>query len=292
MPDLAYINHSNKIVPLEEATVSVLDRGFLFADAVYEVLRVYDRIPFYFDEHLQRLEKNLNSLEINIQAISGLQKILERMIQKSDYNDSRIYIQISRGAAKRQLSFPSNITPTLVVFIEKLDVNQISDWQRHGVDLISVPDTRWARCDLKTTGLLSNVLAQQEAVKAGVFDSLLVDKSGFVRETTHASFFAIIQGKLIVPPPHDFLLPGITRNIVLKLVHQMNIPVSLRQPTINEIYLSQESFITATTAEIIPVNQIDNVKISENNSGKITEKLQVEYKNHVKKWLEKTVKNL
>lgn len=293
MPDLAYVNHINAIVPLHEASISVLDRGFLFADAVYEVLRVYNQIPFYLNEHLQRLERNLKALEINFPTFDEIPKILNLIIQKSTYKDAKIYIQITRGSAKREIRFPSNVKATLVIFIENLDINQIRNWQQCGVKLISVPDSRWARCDLKTTGLLANILAQQEAVNAGVFDALFVDSNGFVRETTHASFFTIIQGSLIVPSANDFLLPGITRNIVLHLVDQMNIPVSLRQPTLEEIYSSQESFITATTAEIIPVNQIDNVRLQYKQSAteSITIRLQVAYRNYVQEWIKKQVKD-
>jgi|Deesub1362B_J571_1020462.scaffolds.fasta_scaffold03914_4 D-alanine transaminase len=282
MPDLCYVSLEDRIVPLEEARVPVLDRGFLFADGVYEFIRTYEGVPFYFEEHLHRLRRSLAGIRIPFTDFDRIRHIARELLKKAGYPESKIYIQITRGVARRDHPFPRESRPTLVMTVEELDDTIFLEWQRQGVQLITVPDMRWRHCDLKTIMLLPNVLAIQQAIEAGAYDALLVGEGEKVRETTRNSFFAICQGHLVVPPVDGNVLPGITRSIVLHLASQIGLPVALRDLHLREAMEAEEAFVTGTTIGIVPVTDIDGKRVGSAKPGPWTRKLQQAFDAEVK----------
>ncbi len=281
MPDLAFTSYQGRILPLEQACVSALDRGFLFADGVYELVRVYAGVPFLFEEHLNRLRRSLKAVQIPFSDFDLLRELTGRLIRESGYRDAKLYLQITRGHNRRQHAFDPAMKPTLFLSIERLDVGEIASRQEQGVKLITQPDQRWSRCDIKSIMLLPNVLALQAAVERGAYDALLVDSAGFVRECTRASFFAVLESALVVPPVEQNLLPGITRNVVLHLAERKGMPVMLRRMHLKELAEAEEAFVTATTAEIVPVLQVDGTRINGGKPGRGTRELQQSYRDHV-----------
>ncbi|HXN07778.1 MAG TPA: D-amino-acid transaminase [Nitrospiria bacterium] len=270
MPDIYFLN--GKFVPLEEATVSVNDRGYQFGDGVYEVIRSYGGEIFHLNEHLSRFEKSAWAIEISLpaslQAIGGL---IEEAYRRSRYPSAKIYVQLTRGVHERNHLFPLDAVPTLLITVLEIHPPD-ENLRKNGVALISVDDIRWNRCDIKSLNLLPNVLAFQKARKAGVFEALQV-RNDRVTEGSISNFFMVSGGALKTHPLGPFILPGVTRDLVLHLAREAGIRISEAPFTLAEVYDSDEAFICGTTIEILPVAQVDSKKIGKVVPGDVTRKL-------------------
>lgn len=266
-----YIDHAS-------AMVSVDDRGFLFADGVYEVVRVYDGKPFMMEPHITRMQEGLRALQIDPAAIDGLGGIAERLLRDNELTDgdATIYVQVTRGAAPRKHAFPKDSTPTLYAAARRFN-NHPPAYFEEGVAAITVPDSRWSRCDIKSISLLPNVLANQAAHAADAFEALFV-KDGIVIEGSHSNLFGVIEGQLLTFPKCNYILAGITRALVLDLARDLAIPTNETGILWEQLYDADELFLSGTTTEVMPITTVDGRAIGGGKVGPITRKLQAAYR--------------
>lgn len=278
MQPLANIN--GVAMPLSEAKVSALDRGFLFGDAVYEVLRVYAGKPWLEEDHFRRLEQSLASIRISGVDIARLRQRMHETIKAGPFGESLVYIQITRGAAPRAHPFPVGATPLEFFYVAEFkDPYEVQ--RRDGASVITQPDVRWDRCDIKSTNLLGNVLAMQKAKEAGCLEALLTLSDGTLTEGTHTSFFGVLHGTLLTAPNSNAILPGITRSLVLRLAARAGVPVKeqvLRRENLAEV---TELFLTGTTSEVMPIVRVDGQAIGDGRPGPVTRRLQDVYRQAV-----------
>ena len=272
MPEIAFLN--GRFMPLEEAVVSIEDRGFQFADGVYEVIATYEARPFALEEHFQRLERSLQALgiELDIRAY-GLENIVEQGIQRSGYAESLIYIQVTRGVAPRRHEFPDEpVAPTVVMTVKEMHRPPANLYEQ-GVRVVTGPDLRWKRCDIKSISLLANILSTQQAKDAGAFEMLLVDEQGRVTEGSHTSSFRVRDGVLWTTPPGPHILPGITRSLLLEQARDLRIEVREEFSSLDEYLEADEVFIAGTSLEALAVVQIDQATIGTGAPGPVTNRL-------------------
>ena len=267
-----YLNGS--YVDADKAMISVNDRGFFFADGVYEVIRVYDGRPFLMDAHMRRLNNGLCALRIRTDMVDGLAGIAEKLLADNGLTtgDSTIYMQVTRGAAPRKHAFPeAGVDPTVYVAAKKFTLYP-STYFSDGVAAVTVPDTRWARCDIKSISLLPNVLANQVAHDHDGFEALFV-KDGVVIEGSHSNLFGVLDGTLITYPSCNYILSGISREIVLQLARELKIPTREGAIPFDRVYDAEELFLSGTTTEVMPVTTLDGRKIAGGRPGPITTRL-------------------
>jgi D-alanine transaminase len=262
------------------AAVSIDDRGFLFADGIYEVIRLYDGRPFLAEQHMRRLRTGLAALRIREPDVD-LESIAARLVETNGITgDGTIYMQITRGVAPRKHAFPpADVRPTVYV-IAKPFTEYPDEYFRDGVSAVTVPDTRWCRCDIKSVSLLPNVLANQQAYEAGAFEALFV-RDGIVLEGSHSNLFAVLDGTLITYPSSNYILTGITRNLVLELAAELNIETAQAPLPWERLFDTGELFLSGTTTEIMPVTRVDGRAIGNGRRGGVTERLQRAFQERV-----------
>lgn len=263
---------------LKEGRVSVEDRGFQFADGVYEVVRVYDGRPFRLREHLARLERSLAGVEIPLpEPLPKIEEICRRLI--GTLKEATIYLQVTRGASPRSHAFPRGVPPTLVAYVRPIKAYPLDKT----FSLLTAFDDRWGRCHLKTIALLPNVLAKQKAAEAGCDEALFVREDGTVTEGSSSNAFLVRAGALVTHPSTNRILNGITREVVLGLAREFGIPVLERTYALSETVEGDEFFMTGTTTEVMPVVSIDGKRIGSGAPGPITQKLQSAFCEQVKR---------
>lgn len=272
MPALAYAH--GRYLPVAEAAVSVEDRGFQFADSIYEVVAFLNGRFLDWDKHLWRLRRGLAALHIEgLAADQPLTAIAQRLRERSRYADGLLYIQVSRGAGKRDHGFPAGAEPTLVMTVRRFDFHQRLPQLEKGISAITLPDQRWDRCDLKTTGLLPAVLAKQEAKTAGAFEAVFV-KDGVVTEGGSTNIYMVDkEGRIVTHPLSARILPGIARDTLLELARQAQMPVVERPFTPEEAKAAPELFLTSTTAPILPIVQLDGARIGPGAPGPVAARI-------------------
>jgi D-alanine transaminase len=277
-------NLHGKIMPLDEVTISPLDRGFLFGDAVYEVLRIYQGKPWLEEEHFERFERSLNEIHITGVDMPRMRRRMHETIQAGGFGEAMVYLQVTRGAAPRKHAFPKGITP-----LELLWVQEYPDTYRplceSGCNVITYPDLRWHRCDIKSTNLLGNVLANQASSEAGCAEALLYLPDGTMTEASHSSFFAVKNGRLHTTPLKANVLPSITRAYALKLAQQANIEVVERYLQRKELDAVDELFLVGTTCEVLPIVKVDGRAVKSGQPGPLTRRLQTVYTENVRSYL-------
>lgn len=273
---LVYLN--GEFVPHTEARISVDDRGFLFADGVYEVVRVYGGRPFLLPEHLCRMAGGIQALEIPFDAFGELRDVAFRLIEENEIEgEANIYMQVTRGAAPRKHAFPPADTPPTVYAAVRPSRPHPESYYEEGVDAIATPDTRWARCDIKSISLLPNVLANQKAQAAGAFEALFV-RDGIVLEGSHSNVMAVVDGTLVTYPKCNYILAGITRDRVLALAATMGIPVREGHIPVDRLHDVDELFLTGTTTEVMPLARVDGRAIGTGKPGPVTRRLMEAYR--------------
>jgi len=265
---ILYLN--GKFSEFDKIKISPYDRGFLFADGVYEAIRTYHKKLFRHEDHLQRLKRSLNAIRINFNETDTLEKIIYKLIEENKIkNEALIYLQITRGAAfPRTHNFPEEKTsPT--VFISVQDLNIKKEEHLKGIKVILQEDVRWLRCDIKSISLLPAVLANQKAVEANAGEAIFV-RNGLITEGSRTNFFAVKNNTVFTAPLSNLILDGITRKVVLELCKELEINYREEFIKADDLKTYNEFFITSTAKEITPVVQIDNWKVKENSAGKIT----------------------
>ena len=267
MSDIAYVNGS--YLPLVDARVSILDRGFLFADGVYEVAAVIGGRLIDNEAHLSRLERSLRELRIeNSPSMAHIAEVEAELVARNGLSEGLVYLQITRGAAgDRDFGFPQDTAPTLVAFTQRKNI-VASIAADTGVNVISVPDLRWARRDIKSVALLAQVLAKQAALEAGCHEAWMVDRDGFVTEGSSSTAFILTKADVLVTRANSAeILPGCTRKVVQTLAAREGLTVEERSFSVDEAYDAREAFLTSASNLILPVISIDGRAIGSGKPG-------------------------
>jgi len=256
--------------------ISPDDRGFLFADGLYEVFRSYQGYFLGAKDHITRLNHGAAHLKLKQTNFSQLEEVAHELILLNNLTsqEATVYIQVTRGAANRSHAFP-NPLPDLTIYMaaSKFDAVKVLNNQKQGIHAITVSDTRWARCDMKTTGLTANVLANQMAVEKGAKEAIFI-RDGVMLEGTHSNFMAVFDNKLVTTPLSNYILGGITRKLVLDLCQIAKIEVEERPIFEKDIYMASEMMIVGTTVEITPIVRMDNVVFKDGKPGPVAKILQ------------------
>lgn len=264
---ITYFN--GKYLPLEDVRVSPFDRGFQFADGVYEALITYNGKLFLYNEHIERLKRSLKEINLAYNGINGLEDIIYELIKKNNIKEASVYLQITRGASyPRRHIFPGpDVQPT--VFVTASEVNSSDSTQISGAKVILENDYRWDRCDIKSLMLLPAAMAQQKAHSNGAYEAIWV-RDGLLKEGSHTNFFIVRDGAVFTPPLSNTILPGITRQYILNLCRTNNLEVYEEEISASGLDDFDEFFVTGTTTEIKPVVQIEDVKVGDGKPGKTT----------------------
>ena len=252
-------------LPPVEARVSVMDRGFLFGDGVYEVIPVYSRRPFRLDEHLARLQQSLDGILLaNPNSLDQWRALVLKLAADAEWDDQSICIQITRGPmAVRNHAFPAVITPTVMLMAEPLTTPPVR-LRISGIATVSAADIRWLRCDLKTTSLLANCLLRQYAASQGCVETVLF-RDGFLTEGAASSILVVKDGVLLVPIKNHLMLPGITYDVVLELAATHGLPYVVRDITEEETRNADELWMASSTKEVLPIATLDGQRIGANS---------------------------
>lgn len=263
---MATVYLNEKFLPAEQACVPVLDRGFIFGDGVYEVIPAYGGKLFRLDEHLHRLQNSLDAVRIpNPLTSDSWAKMLNELIALNDGDDQSIYLQVTRGVAQRDHAIPTNPQPTVFAMSNPLKP-LAEEIIKTGVSAITLDDIRWQRCHIKAISLLPNILLRQEALDQNAAEAILV-RDGFATEGAASNLFAVIDGVLCTPPTGPFLLPGITRDLILELAAANNIAHREQNISRQNLLHADEIWLTSSTKEILPVTHLDNAAVSNGLPG-------------------------
>lgn len=265
-----YLN--GDFLPEEDACVSVLDRGFIFGDGVYEVIPAYGRRPFRLQGHLERLQNSLDGVRIqNPHTADEWHYLIEKIIDANEGEDQSVYLQITRGAAKRDHAFPSDAKPTVLIMSNPMSAAD-SALLKSGVSAITTEDIRWIYCHIKAICLLPNVLLRQKAIDAQSAEAILI-RDGLATEGAASNLFVVREGIIRTPPKGPLLLPGITRDLVIELAAENHIPYE--EANILEADLSQadEIWLTSSTKEILAVTQLDGKPVGSGTLGPLWERM-------------------
>ena len=269
---VTYFN--GRFLPLEEVKISPDDRGFLFADGVYEVLCSYEGRLFRADEHFRRMERSLREIRMEGPEMDELREMAPELVRRNDLHDrnAKIYIQVTRGAAPRQHSFPdAACSPTVYASVVPYDPPE-DKWE-NGEKVIVLPDRRWTRCDIKSVALLPNVMASQRAKEEEAYEALLV-RDGFITEGSHTNVMAVFDGEIRTHPLSNHILPGITREVVLELCDELDLPVREFPVDVERLQEADELMLLGTTTGVMPVVQVEDWQVGSGRPGPITRQLQ------------------
>ncbi len=274
MSEIVYLN--GKFTAKEDAKISPDDRGFIFADGVYEVAKYYDGKPFRYDDHIERLKRSLAELSIVFNETDKLKQIFSQLLSKNNLNRTHagVYVQISRGEHKRIHNFPGEIKSTIYAFAFELPSNK--EHLNNGIKVITSEDIRWQRCDIKSVSLLPNTMLFNKATEAGAGECVLI-RDGMVTEATHSSVLGVKNGVVITRPLSNLILPGITRKVILEICAENNIPVEERVFSETELNDFDEIIIAGTGSEITPAIQVNDKLVGDGKPGKITKLIQQKF---------------
>jgi D-alanine transaminase len=274
------------IMAPEEATVPIWDRGFLFGDAVYEVCRIYRGRSWLEDEHMARLRRSLAEMRIGPVDFARLARRMHETIAASGVEEGTIYVQITRGVAPRLHAFPDPpVEPTEVIVVRPYDDAATARLRESGVPVVSQPDWRWRRCDVKSTNLLANVLANQAAHEANAYEAVLFGPDGNITEATHSSLLWVRDGRLEGTPEGPGILPGTTRLAVLPLAASEGIPFAEATISLDDLRAADEILLSGTTIEVLPVVAIDGRPVGDGQPGPLTRRLQKAFRSSLDAWL-------
>lgn len=284
MGDLACVN--GEMMAPERATVPIYDRGFLFGDSVYEVCRIYAGRCWLEAQHLDRLRRSLKELEFPPYDVDRLVARIYRTIREAGVGEGLVYVQVTRGVAPRTHAFPNPpVEPTEVIIVRPFDDGPSAALRETGVPVVSRPDIRWKRCDIKTTNLLGNVLANESAHRDGAYEAVLIDSLGYVTEATHTSVLWVREGRVEATPEGPEILIGMTRHLAERLAHRVGLPFVETRVTLPALLAADEAFLVGTSTEVMPIATIDGQPIGDGRPGPITRRLQEAYRDELRDWL-------
>jgi D-alanine transaminase len=279
MRQIVYLN--GKFLPIEQAYIPVLDRGFIFGDGVYEVIPVYSRHAFRLHEHLNRLQHSLAGLRItNPHSMDEWETLIHALIANNDAEDQSVYLHITRGVAPRDHAFPKNVAPTVFMMSSPL-VTPPPTQCENGVAAVSAVDIRWDRCDIKAIALLPNVLLRQLAVDVNAVETVLF-RDGILTEGAASNIFAVEKGVILAPPKDTHMLPGITYDLVLELAEANNIPVNIGCFDEARIRVADELWITSSTKEVLAITSLDGKTVGSGKPGPLFHQMYNLYQDYKK----------
>lgn len=263
---IVYLN--GEFLPLDEARVPVLDRGFIFGDGVYEVIPVYSRQPFRLAGHLERLQHSLDGIRLaNPHTQAEWAGLIAHLTEANEGEDQSIYLHVTRGVSKRDHAFPQGVPPTVFMMSSPLFPPPPA-WREDGVKAITASDSRWQHCDIKAISLLPNVLLRQLSVDAEAMETILL-REGFLTEGTVSNVFLVKDNAVLAPPKSHLMLPGITCDVVLELAEKNGIHCDLREISEFELRSADEIWLTSSTREVLPVIELDGKPVGDGKPGKL-----------------------
>ena len=276
-----YLN--GEFLPLEEAKVPVLDRGFIYGDGIYELIPVYAGRPLRLKEHLARLQRSLDAIRLaNPHTDAEWAALIDAMIAKNGSGDIYVYFQITRGVAKRDHAFPKDTPPTVFMMASPLPTPP-REQVENGVACVTMQDNRWLRCDIKAISLLGNVLLRQAALDAGGAEAVMF-RDGLLTEGSASNILVAREGRLLAPPKDHLILPGVTYDLVLELDAKYGVPFEVREITEAEVRIADELMLTSSTKEVLAITQLDGKPVGNGKPGPIFRQLHGLYQDY-KAWL-------
>ena len=274
---MIYLN--GEFMPIEQARVPVLDRGFIFGDGVYEVIPVYSRHPFRLAEHLRRLQASLDGIRLsNPHDDAEWTRLVRRLIELNEPEDQSLYLHVTRGVAKRDHAFPRGVAPTVFMMSNAL-VTPPRDQVEKGVGAITATDNRWLRCDIKAIALLPNVLLRQLAVDADCVETVLL-RDGSMTEGAASNIFVVKDGILLAPPKNHLMLPGITYDVVLELAQADGIKFEVRPVVESELRGADEAWLTSSTKEVLAIVRLDGKAVGKGVPGPLFRRMYALYQEY------------
>jgi D-alanine transaminase len=257
---------NGKLVPLEQANVSVLDRGFIFGDGVYELVPVYSRVPFRLDEHLTRLERSLGEARIrNPYSRAQWRSHIYQLVDAQAFDDQGVYFQVTRGVAKRDHAFPKSLEPTVFMMSNPLLSPPQAQVEKGGAAL-SATDNRWLRCDIKSISLIGNCLLRQMSAEAGAVETILF-RDGKLTEASASNVFIVKRGVIHSPPKSNLILPGNTYDVVSELAHANKLPIEFRDVSEAEVRAADEIWVTSSSKEVLAIVELDGKRVGDGRPG-------------------------
>jgi D-alanine transaminase len=271
---IVYLN--GEFLPAAEARVPVLDRGFIFGDGIYEVVPVYGRAPFRWDQHRARLARSLSRIRIaDPMEGEGWRELVDALIARHPWDDQFVYLQVTRGVARRDHAFPTGVAPTVFAMSSPL-APVPAELVERGVATITLPDERWLNCDVKSTSLLGNVLAKQAAVDAGAFECVMF-RDGLLTEGASSNIWVVSEGRVLAPPPDRRILRGVRYELLESLATDEGLPFELRPVTRAEVDAADELMLTSATREVLPITRLDGRPVGGGTPGPVFRRLHAAY---------------
>jgi D-alanine transaminase len=270
MNDIVYLN--GEFMPLENARIPVLDRGFIFGDGVYEVIPVYSRHPFRLPEHLARFERSHRAVRItNPLSDAEWTRLVKDLIARNAGDDQSIYLQVTRGVAKRDHAFPKDVKPTVFAMSSPLSTPARAVVES-GVAAITAVDYRWLKCDVKSTSLLGNCMLRQAAADEGAVEVVMF-RNGFLTEGSSSNVFVVKNGIVLATPKDNLVLPGITYDVVIELAQTNNMPLETRPIAEAEVRSADEIWVTSSTKEVLAVSTLDGNPVGSGKPGPVFQRM-------------------
>jgi D-alanine transaminase len=276
MTDAQIVYLNGEFTPLEQARVPVLDRGFIFGDGIYEVVPVYGRVPFRWPQHHARLVRSLGRLRIDDpKDASGWRALVDELIARHPWDDQFVYLQVTRGVAKRDHAFPKGIAPTVFGMSSPLAAVPPEQLAR-GVSAITLPDERWLHCDIKSVSLLGNVLARQAAVDAGAVECVMF-RDGFLTEGSSSNVWVVREGRVLAPPRDRLILEGIRYGLLQELCEAEGVPFEVRPVARVEVESADELMLSSATKEVLAITRLDGDPVGSGEPGPVFRRLHAAY---------------
>jgi len=274
---IVYLN--GQLLPIEEAKIPVLDRGFIYGDGVYELIPVYKRRPFRLPQHLARLQHSLDGIRLaNPHTESEWTEIVSDLIARQTFDDQGVYFQVTRGVAKRDHAFPAGVAPTVFMMSNPL-VSPTPDQIEKGVAVVTADDNRWQRCDLKTISLVGNVLMRQLAADAGAVETVMF-RDGNLTEASASNVLVVIRGVIVAPPKDNLILPGITYGAAYEFAREAGMPFEIRTISRAELQIADEMWLTSSTKEVVAVTTMDGRPFATGVPGPVFHKMYALFQEH------------
>jgi len=280
MSEIVYLN--GEFMPLEDAKIPVLDRGFIFGDGVYEVIPVYSRNPFRLPEHLVRFERSHQAIRL-VNPLTDAQwtELVQDLIARNGGEDQSVYLQVTRGVAKRDHAFPKDPRPTVFGMSSALST-PAREAVENGVHAITAVDYRWLKCDVKSTSLLGNCLLRQSAADAGALEVVMF-RDGFLTEGSSSNVFVVKNGTILATPKNNLVLPGITYDVVVEIAQQNGLPLQVRPISEAEVRNADEIWVTSSTKEVLAVGTLDEQAVGGGKPGPVFHRVYQLYQEYKRK---------
>jgi D-alanine transaminase len=274
---IVYLN--GRYLPLDEAKISVLDRGFIYGDGVYELVPVYRRQPFRMAQHLARLQRSLDGIRLaNPHTDAEWASIIGTLVAKQPFDDQGVYFQVTRGVAKRDHAFPQGVPPTVFMMSNPLPTPTDEQFAK-GVAVVTAEDNRWHRCDLKTISLVGNVLMRQLAADSGAVETVMF-RDGFLTEASASNVLTVIGGRIVAPPKDRMILPGITYGAAEEFAREAGLPFEIRPIARAEALAADEWWLTSSTKEVLAITTVDGRPFGGGAPGPMFRKMHALFQQH------------